>query len=77
MLLCPRFLYLFCNRGDSIGERAGQDGLSLLLLANKSLYRIFRTIRCTPQIWEENGGASYSPNIAYLAHWEGRGAAVE
>ena len=32
-------------------------------------YRIFRTIRCTfPQkIWEENGGASYSPNVAYLA----------
>ena len=21
-----------------------------------------------PQIWEENGGASYSPNVAYLAH---------
>ena len=20
-------------------------------------------------IWEENGGASYSPNVAYLAHW--------
>ena len=20
-----------------------------------------------PQIWEENGGASYSPNVAYLA----------
>ena len=28
------------------------------------------TIRQTfppPQIWEENGGASYSPNVAYLA----------
>ena len=24
-----------------------------------------------PQIWEENGGASYSPNVAYLAHWGG------
>ena len=22
-----------------------------------------------PQIWEENGGASYSPNVAYLAQW--------
>ena len=22
-----------------------------------------------PQIWEENGGASYSPNVVYLAHW--------
>ena len=21
-----------------------------------------------PQIWEENGGVSYSPNVAYLAH---------
>ena len=24
------------------------------------------------KIWEENGGASYSPNVAYLAHWGGR-----
>ena len=24
-----------------------------------------------PQIWEENGGASYSPNVAYLALWRG------
>ena len=24
-----------------------------------------------PQIWEGNGGASYSPNIAYLAHLGG------
>ena len=22
-----------------------------------------------PQIWEENGGPSYSPNVAYLARW--------
>ena len=22
-----------------------------------------------PKIWEENGGGSYSPNVAYLAHW--------
>ena len=22
-----------------------------------------------PPIWEENGGASYSPNVAYLACW--------
>ena len=22
-----------------------------------------------PQIWEENGGVSYSPNVAYLAGW--------
>ena len=29
-----------------------------------------------PQIWEENGGASYSLNVAYLTH-EGGGAAVE
>ena len=26
-----------------------------------------------PQIWEENRGASYSPNVAYLAHWGGGG----
>ena len=33
------------------------------------IYRIFQTIRLIfpPQIWEENGGASYSPNAAYLA----------
>ena len=29
-------------------------------------YRIFQTIRHTPQIWEENGGASYSLNVAYI-----------
>ena len=23
----------------------------------------------SPQIWEENGGASYISNVAYLAHW--------
>ena len=27
----------------------------------------------SPQIWEENEGASYSPNVAYLAHWRGQG----
>ena len=48
------------------------DGLS-----ENDKYCIFQTIRCTPQIWEENGGASYSPNVAYLAHWDGRGAALE
>ena len=32
-----------------------------------------------PQIWEENWGASYSPNVAYLAHrgWgEGHGSGM-
>ena len=29
------------------------------------------------QIWEENGGASYSANVAYLALWGGGGTAVE
>ena len=34
-------------------------------------YRIFWTIRHTfpPKIWEEYGGVSYSPNVAYLAHY--------
>ena len=37
-------------------------------------YHIFRTIRHTffPQIWEENEGASYSPNVAYLARSGGQ-----
>ena len=26
-----------------------------------------------PKFGEENGGASYSPNVAYLAHWVGVG----
>ena len=26
-----------------------------------------------PQIWEENGGASYTPNVAYLASGGGGG----
>ena len=41
-------------------------------------YHIFQTIRHSflpLAIWEENGGASYSQNVAYLAHW-GRGGAV-
>ena len=29
------------------------------------------------QIWEENGGASYSLNVAYLAHWGVGAVAVE
>ena len=38
-------------------------------------YHIFQTIRCTSphQIWERNGGVSYSPNVAYLACWGGGG----
>ena len=33
-----------------------------------SNYHIFQIIRhTTPQIWEENGGASYSPNVPYMA----------
>ena len=28
------------------------------------------------QIWEEKGGASYSPNVAYLARWGGGGGGV-
>ena len=34
-----------------------------------NIYCIFWTIRCTPPIWEENGGASYSPNVDYLGRW--------
>ena len=30
------------------------------------IYHIFWTIRHTPQIWEESGGASYSPNVAHI-----------
>ena len=26
-----------------------------------------------PEIWEENGGASYTLNVPYLAHWGGGG----
>ena len=35
-------------------------------------YCIFQTIRRIPQIWEENGGASYSLNVVYLARLGGR-----
>ena len=39
------------------------------------IYHTFQTMRHTfsPQIWEENGGASYSLNVAYLARGGGRG----
>ena len=46
-----------------------KDCLSLLNGKHFEKYRIFQTVRLTPRppIWEENGGASYSPNVAYLA----------
>ena len=45
-----------------------KDCLSLLNGKHFEKYRIFQTVRLTPRppIWEENGGASYSPNAAYL-----------
>ena len=33
------------------------------------LYFLDHKMHFPPQIWEENGGASYSPKVAYLAHW--------
>ena len=52
-------------------------GLTLFLLVGFRgslttfcIYCIFLTIRCSPpQIWEENGGVSYSLKVAYLARW--------
>ena len=40
--------------------------------------RLKRTL-FPPQTWEENGGVSYSPNVAYLAYWGlgGGGAVVD
>ena len=40
------------------------------------MHRIFRTIRHTfsPQIWEENAGASHRPTVADLARWMGGGS---
>ena len=44
------------------------------IIQNINIYILyFWSIRCTPQIWEEKGGASYSPNVAYLAPGVGRG----
>ena len=42
------------------------------------MYGIFWTIRHTfpPKIWEENGGASYRLNVAYLAHRGGQWSGV-
>ena len=40
-------------------------------------YRIFGLKDTPPQIWEENGGASYSLNVAYLPRWGSGGEAVE
>ena len=42
------------------------------------MYHIFQTIRHTlpPKIWEENGGASYRLNVAYLAHRGGQWSGV-
>ena len=44
---------------------------------NKILYFLDYKMHFPPQIWEENGSASYSPNVAYLAHWgcSGKGGA--
>ena len=35
----------------------------------KLLYFSGYRIHFSPQVWEENEGASYSPNVAYLAHY--------
>ena len=53
-----------------VKEKKMELSLSLCLVPR---YCIFQTIRCTfpPQIWQENGGASYSLNVAYLACWVG------
>ena len=32
------------------------------------LYFLYYKTHPSPPIWEENGGVSYSPNVAYLAH---------
>ena len=52
--------------------------LLVIYLIEIKMYRIFQTIRCTfsLQTWEENGGVSYSSNVAYLACWQW-GAAVD
>ena len=44
----------------------GKGPQLLPLYCRKTAYHIFRTIRRTPQIWEEHRGAPYSPNEAYI-----------
>ena len=47
--------------------------IPVFFIFDQLIYCIFQTIRCTPhpQIWKERGGASYSLNVAYLAHLGG------
>ena len=46
-------------------------------IENKVITIFFWTIRCTPQIWEENWGASYSLNVAYLVVGVGGASGAE
>ena len=43
------------------------DRSPLLFLLKRLNYYIFQIIGHAPLIWEENGSASYSPNVAHLA----------
>ena len=44
----------------------------ILIFTDTISYCIFWTIKCTPpQICGGERGASYSTNVAYLAHWGG------
>ena len=63
--------YSFVSFFHFMGDRSMSVHTELL----HPFYCIFQTIRCTfpPQIWEENGGTSYSPNVAYLARTGGKG----
>ena len=45
-------------------------GVSPMIPREKIPYFLDYKTNFPSQIWEENGGASYSLNVAYLAHWQ-------
>ena len=53
--------------GRVLGEVGGMVSTILLYFSD------YKTHSPPPPIWDENGSASYSLNVAYLARWWGRG----
>ena len=66
-LLEPVWLPCEGLSGISFAESGGPESNFHFYQLDILLY--FSDYKTPPQIWEETGGASYRPNIAYLAHW--------
>ena len=68
-------LILFIDFRERQQERGKEGEISICCSMYLPYFFDYKMHR-SPQIWEENRGVSYSLNVAYLAHGEGRGIYV-